>query len=100
MHCACNAQDEAIKFLRQYVERHLLDENSLCFQLLDLLVARGDVNAIEQLACQYEDAGVEHMALWFRSRVLDQQGDWVSLEAMGQKLIQHEIGREWHGCIA
>lgn len=94
---ACNAQDEAIKFLRQYVERHLLDENSLCFQLLDLLVARGDVNAIEQLACQYEDAGVEHMALWFRSRVLDQQGDWVSLEAMGQKLIQHEIGREWPG---
>lgn len=94
---ACYARDEAIDALRQYVERHLHDEGALCFQLLDLLVAKGDVDAIEQLARQYEEAGVGHMALWFRSRILNQQEDWVALEALGQKLLQHEIGREWPG---
>lgn len=94
---ACYARNEAIDVLRQYVERHLQDDDVLCFQLLDVLVAKGDVEAIEHLAHQYDEAGVTHMALWFRSRVLNQQEDWVALEALGQQLLQHEQARDWPG---
>lgn len=37
------------------------------------------------------------MALWFRARVINQQEDWVALEAIGQQLLQNEKGREWVG---
>lgn len=94
---ACNARDEAIGYLRQYIERHLNEENSLCFQLLDLLIEKGDIEAIEQLADRYKAAGVEHLSLWFRSRILNQQEDWAALETLGQQLIKHDIGQEWPG---
>ena len=94
---ACNAIDESIELLQSYVESHIQEDNGLCFDLLDLLLHRGDQQAVEQLAKQYERAGLMHMALWFRARVLNQQENWVELKAIGQQLLQHEKGREWIG---
>ncbi|MCV6038647.1 hypothetical protein OFP00_36770, partial [Escherichia coli] len=81
--------------LQRYVESHIQEDNGLCFDLLDLLLHRDDLQTIEHLAKQYEQAGLLHMALWFRARVLNQQEDWGELESIGQQLLQHEKGREW-----
>ncbi|EPZ2127434.1 hypothetical protein ACXLI6_002494 [Escherichia coli] len=94
---ACNAIDESIELLQRYVESHIQEDNGLCFDLLDLLIHRDDLQTIEHLAKQYEQAGLLHMALWFRARVINQQEDWSELESIGQQLLQHEKGREWVG---
>lgn len=94
---ACYARDESIALLRHYVENHLQEDNGLPFDLLDLLLAKGELEEIEQLARQYDASGQEHMALWFRARVLGSQEDWAQLEATGQKLLQTKIGGEWIG---
>ncbi|HDT6511226.1 TPA: hypothetical protein QFV83_004630 [Klebsiella aerogenes] len=94
---ACYARDEAIEYLSRYVARHLQDDDTLCFRLLDLLAEKDDLAAIEQLARQYEEAGIGHMALWFRCRILSQQEDWNALEALGQQLMQHTVSKEWPG---
>ncbi|MGQ3621882.1 hypothetical protein ACT6N0_22665, partial [Escherichia coli] len=70
---ACNAIDESIELLQRYVESHIQEDNGLCFDLLDLLLHRDDLQTIEHLAKQYEQAGLLHMALWFRARVINQQ---------------------------
>jgi len=94
---ACNAQEEATDLLHHYVVRHLKDDENLCFSLLDLLIVKEDFDAVEQLARQYDDAGIEPLALWFRIKIANKQEEWVQVEAIGQKLQQHEIGREWVG---
>lgn len=94
---ACNALNESIELLQRYVESHLQEDNGLCFDLLDLLLNRGDQQAIEHLAKLYEQAGLLHMALWFRARVINQQEDWSELESIGQQLLENEKGREWVG---
>ncbi len=58
--------------------------------LLDLLLNRGDQQAIEHLAKLYEQAGLLHMALWFRARVINQQEDWSELESIGQQLLENK----------
>ncbi|MDI8855367.1 hypothetical protein MJO01_23725, partial [Salmonella enterica subsp. enterica serovar Anatum] len=50
---ACYARDESIALLRHYVENHLQEDNGLPFDLLDLLLAKGELEEIEQLARQY-----------------------------------------------
>lgn len=94
---ACNAIDESIELLQRYVESHIQEDNGLCFDLLDLLLHRDDLQTIEHLAKQYEQAGLLHMALWFRARVINQQEDWSELESIGHQLLQNEKGREWIG---
>ncbi|NHX34790.1 hypothetical protein HA388_32810, partial [Escherichia coli] len=49
---ACNAIDESIELLQRYVESHLQEDNGLCFDLLDLLLHRDDLQTIEHLAKQ------------------------------------------------
>ncbi|KKE85913.1 hypothetical protein PT80_23060, partial [Salmonella enterica subsp. enterica serovar Schwarzengrund] len=58
---ACYARDESIALLRHYVENHLQEDNGLPFDLLDLLLAKGELEEIEQLARQYDASGQEHM---------------------------------------
>lgn len=44
---ACNAIDESIELLQRYVESHIREDNGLCFDLLDLLLHRDDLQTIE-----------------------------------------------------
>ncbi|KAA9001924.1 hypothetical protein FJU30_06495 [Affinibrenneria salicis] len=84
---ACAAERQAAELLEAWVQRHPEEESEIVYQLLQLLLRAGNFSRIEQLAEHYQ-AGMPHVALWYRIQAAQAQEDWEKTERLCMQMTQ------------